>query len=275
MSTSNQASQPSISVIVLNYNARQYLHDCFSSLMQTDYPRERCELICVDNASTDDSLAFMQAHFPEVTIIANARNVGFAAGNNVGARAALGEYVAFLYPDMRVEPEWLRQLISARNSAAGVACAAAQILDWDGRYIDIADAAMNFMGWGWQPEFGSIAVNNPREPKQLLFGCGGAQLVDRQLFLSAGGFDEAYFAFFEDVDLGWRLNLMGYKVVLAPSAIVYHHHHGSWAPVHDAQKWLLYERNALFTVIKNYDEGSLARDIVADLQAGGSTMRSL
>jgi GT2 family glycosyltransferase len=101
--------------------------------------------------------------------------------------------------------------------------------------------------------------------RPFLFACGGAMLIRRDLFLEVGGFDPDYFAYFEDVDLGWRLWLLGHRVVYAPRAVVYHRHHGSWQTVNDAKKWLLAERNTLYTIVKNYEDDHLARILPAAL----------
>src|SRR5438045_7396144 len=93
---------PLVSVIVLNYNGLRYLDDCFRSLLDLDYPAASLELLLVDNGSTDESLAFMAAHFPQVRVHRLAQNIGFAAGNDAGAEVARGEYLAFLNNDTRV-----------------------------------------------------------------------------------------------------------------------------------------------------------------------------
>lgn len=248
---------PTISVIVLNYNGLRHLRDCLSSLLSLDYPRDRLEILLVDNASSDGSIAFIEESFPKVTLIRNPRNLGFAGGNNEGARTAQGEYIAFLNNDTRVDTYWLKELVRPCLEEKQVVCTGSRILSWSGDSIDFADAALNFLGWGFQVGFGSTRLKDFEADKELLFVCGGGLLIKREVYLSVGGFDEDYFAYFEDVDLGWRLWLMGYKIRLAARSIVYHRHHGSWDAIQDAQRWVLYERNALFTIIKNYEEAHL------------------
>ncbi|MFQ5578631.1 MAG: glycosyltransferase family 2 protein, partial [Anaerolineae bacterium] len=257
-------SLPSVTVIVLNYNTRRHLQTCFESLQQTDYPPGKLQLMLVDNASHDDSLAFMAANFPDVTVVKNSRNLGFAGGNNAGARAARGELVAFLNPDMRVDPGWLAPLVSAVQGRPEVACAAAKILTWDGKHIDFGGSAMNLFGFGYQVGWGDPAPAHA-EPREILAPCGGAMLIDRQVFLQAGGFDEDYFAYYEDTDLGWRLWVLGHKVMYVPQAVVYHIHHGAWGKEADEKRRVLYERNALYSIIKNYEDASLQKILPAAL----------
>jgi len=98
---------PTVTIIVLNWNGCDYLSDCFASLVALDYPKDRLELMMVDNGSTDDSVAFVRQYYPHVTIVDTGHNLGFAGGNNAGARAATGEYAAFLNNDAHVYPDWL------------------------------------------------------------------------------------------------------------------------------------------------------------------------
>src|SRR5436190_2040611 len=119
MTTPNKPTQnpnsvlPSVSVVVLNYNGLKHLDPCFRSLTNLDYPADRLELLLLDNGSTDDSLAFMREHFPSVRLEQSPTNLGFAAGNNLGAERAKGQYVAFLNNDTRVEPTWLKELVNS------------------------------------------------------------------------------------------------------------------------------------------------------------------
>ena len=256
---------PVISVIVLNYNSLPHLRDCFDSLLRLEYPADRVELILADNASTDGSVEWLMAQYPIVRVVLNGANLGFAGGNDAAAKAARGEWLAFLNPDTRVDSHWLAELVEPIRHDPHVVCVASKLLSWDGTTIDFADAAINFMGWGCQPGFGSRDLNQYDRQKDLLFACGGALLIKRQTFLDVEGFDADYFAYFEDVDLGWRLWLYGQRVVYAPRAVVYHRHHGSWDTVSNVTRWVLAERNTLYTIIKNYDDDGLARVLPAAL----------
>lgn len=257
--TSIWAELPPVSVIVLNYNTCEHLEACFHSLQRLLYPPEKLELILVDNASHDASIATMQANFAGVKLIVNDKNYGFSRGNNIGAQNAAGKLVAFLNPDMRVDPHWLIELVKLLIANPEVAAAGSKILSWEGRTIDFAGGMANFYGYGFQNGFGQDSSATFNQVTPTLFACGGAMLVRRQLFLEAGGFDEDFFAYYEDVDLGWRLWVLGYKILLTPAAMVYHHHHGSWGKVNQEKRRVLYERNAFFTLLKNYDEAQLNR----------------
>ena len=259
---STQTNLPLISVIVLNFNGKRFLKDCLDSLLSLNYPKENLEIILVDNASSDGSVEFAGFNYKDVKIIKNDRNYGFAKGNNIGARQASGQYIAFLNNDMKVDENWLSELIKPilESESNEVVCAGSKILNWDGQKIDFVEGTMNFYGHGDQKYFGiDYAGNDFLQDHYLLFPCGGSMLIDKSVFLEVGGFDEDYFAYFEDVDLGWRLWILGYKVKFASKAVVYHRHQGTSGGIGDEKKLVLYERNSLYTIIKNYEQIHLDR----------------
>jgi GT2 family glycosyltransferase len=250
---------PTISVLVLNHNSQEHLEHCFHSLLASDYPTDRLELVLVDNASTDGSVEFVHGHFPMVRVIRHQGNWVSSRGNNLAAARVESEVVVFLNNDMRVEPTWLRELVRPFERGSLVAAVGAKILNWDGTRIDFADAAMNFHGHGLQVGHGSRELDAFDRERPLLFVCGRAMAVRRDIFLDTGGFDEDFSACYEDTDLCWRLWVLGHEVWFAPHAIVYHQHHGNCDTVADAKRRVLYERNALLSVVKNYEDESLRR----------------
>jgi len=249
---------PSVTIVIPNWNGASHLRDCLRSIEALDYPDELLGVLVVDNGSTDESRAVVR-HHRNVKLLELRENQGFAAACNVGARAAASECVAFLNNDMRVEPAWLRALVDAYDPSAGYVCVGGVILDWDGGRLDFAGGWVNFHGYAGQDHFGET-VNEEliEDGRDLLFACGGSLLVARDVYLELGGFDPAYFAFFEDVDLGWRLWLAGYKVRLAARARSFHRHHGTTLAIPDHRRDLLYERNALLTLLKNVGDENLA-----------------
>lgn len=256
---------PAVSVVVVNFNGRHHLEDCFRSLLDVDYPRERLELICVDNASSDDSVEFLREKFPDVKIVDVERNSGFASGCNIGARTAQGEFVAFLNNDMRVDPGWVRGLLAPIDRDSGVICSAGKILTWTGEQVDFLLGAATFSGFGIQVGSQVLADLAPSISGPMLFACGGSMLVDRFVYLEAGGFDDDFFAFFEDVDFGWRLWLYGFEVAAAPDAVCYHRIHSTTRSVPHFRLKRYYERNALLSLLKNVEEDNLGRLLAAAL----------
>ena len=267
---------PTVSVVVLNYNGLKHLEPCFKSLLALDYPADHLELMLVDNASRDNSVRFMRETFPTVRVVETGSNLGFAAGNNYGAGRATGEYVAFLNNDTCVDPRWLSEMVEAvlAGRDSGLVCTGSLMLDWAGEKIDFKSSGVNFHGFGFQPSYGKPYKPDEIAPADILFACGGSMLIDRNTFLEIGGFDPEYFAFFEDVDLGWRLWLLGYRVTLTPTAITYHRHHGTAGSMSAHRTYVLYERNALYTIYKNYEESHVHTVLSAALLLlGGRAVR--
>ena len=259
---------PTVTVIVLNYNGLAHLQHCFTSLGELDYPADRLELMMVDNASTDGSVDYVRSAHPGVRVVQSNENVGFAAGNNLGARQAVGDHVVFLNNDMAVDRGLVKGMVETLAGDPEAVSAGAKILNWDGTRFDFTGAICNFAGRAAQVGFDEPYRDDRYDRVvPMLFACGGAMIIDRQLFLDVGGFDEDYFIYFEDVDLGWRLWLLGHKVLFAPTAVTYHRHHGTMERFPSYRKALLYERNALCTVIKNYGDENLGRVLPAVLLA--------
>ena len=259
---------PVISVSIVNLNGEKYLDECLKSLEELNYPRNKLEIIVVDNGSTDNSLEMIRENYPHVKIIENSRNMGFAYANNQAAKVAKGEYVAFLNNDTRVDKNWLIELLRPIYKNKEVVASGSKVLSIDGKKIDFAGGMINFEGKGFQVDYG-IPVEDDRSHKYrfLPFVNGGAMMIDRKVFLDAGGFDEDFFAYYEDVDLGWRLWVLGYKVIFSPRSIVYHHHHGTSRAVSEDRLRFLKERNSIYSVFKNYDDENLSKVLSATLSS--------
>ena len=260
---------PTVTVVVLNYNGQRHLDDCLGSLLVLDYPAQ-LEILLVDNGSSDDSVAWVAEHYPTVRIHRLPQNLGFAAGNNAGAEVATGAWLAFLNNDTRVDRAWLRELVGSvlADAARDVVCTGAKMLDWAGERLDFVGGVMNFHAFGYQLSYGLPLAAEPasyREQRDMLFACGGAMLIRTDIFRMVGGFDADFFAFFEDVDLGWRLWVLGYRVTFTPTALTYHKGHGTAGSIPHHRLAVLFERNALFALYKNYSDDSLARILPAAL----------
>jgi GT2 family glycosyltransferase len=251
---------PLISISVVNLNGMDYIENCLNSLGELDYPPDRIEIIMVDNGSTDGSSEFVRKTFPHVKVIQNEKNKGFAEANNQAARQASGEYVAFLNNDTRVDSQWLIELLKPIYKSREIIASGSKVLSYDGKSLDFVGGMINFEGKGFQVDYGKESHGCMDDMYRYLpFVNGGAMMINRSVFLECGGFDGDFFAYYEDVDLGWRLWVLGYKVVFAPASVVYHHHHGTSKIFSDDRLRFLKERNSLYSVFKNYDEGNLAK----------------
>jgi len=257
-------SSPTVSIVILTALGPTHLPECLDALRRQTYPADRIEVIIVDNGSAQDPTAEALRCYPGARVILNGTNLGFARGNNVGAEAASGDYLVFLNDDTRVEPTWLEEMVATakRRHAAGVA---SFIVDWSGTRVDFVDAAMNFQGKGFQLRHDDEVGTVDLEEKPLLFACGCAVMIDRAVFSDARGWDEGTFAYYEDVELGWRLNLLGYRVWLSPASKVYHKHHGTSGNWPEPPRLRLYERNSLRMLYALLDRDWLRRALPAAL----------
>ena len=251
--------------MILNYNGKHHFERCFASLRALDYPEERRQVWLVDNGSRDGSVEELRARHGWVGLLANEQNRGFSAGCNQGARAAeKAEVLVFLNNDMRVEPTFLRELVGpiVRGECAATT---ARMLSWDGKRMNSAGGGMNFHGIGIQLGYEEPPAPEHERAVRTLFACGGAMAIDARAFQSSGGFDEEFFAYYEDVDLGWRLWVLGHEVHYAPRALCYHHHSSTSRTFPMETIRLLQVRNPLLACFKNYDDENLRRVLPAAL----------
>ena len=259
LSASTARALPPVCIVLVTFNGRDHLRPCLDSIAALDYPSDLVRTVCVDNDSTDGTKELLASSYPWVTVLPQTSNLGFAPAVTLAAEFATEECVALINNDMRVDRDWLRALVSRYRPDEGIVCVAGTILDWDGAHVDFADSTINFHGFGQQQGFGLTIedatakglLGSAADGRRLPFACGGSMLVQRELFVRLGGFDPAFFAYFEDVDFGWRLQVCGYRTELSAHAISYHRHHGTSSRFATHERILLLERNALRMLLKN------------------------
>ena len=257
-----------VSVIVVNFRGAADTLECVRTLIDVDWPADHLEIIIIENGSGDDSETVIRsamADMPNVQLIVSDENLGFTGGSNLGARHATGEFVAFLNNDAKPDPGWIRGAIKQFEISPQVAAVGSKVLDWDGTNVDFVGGSVTWFGMGYKDhvtEPDNVKFDRPRD---ILFGTGSALFVRAEVFASVGGFDERMFMFYDDVDLGWRLNLLGYRVRYAPESKVFHKHHGSMKSFGQYREMYLLERNALFMLYKNLSAESLATFLPAAL----------
>lgn len=234
-------------VVIVTWNGRRHLERLLPSLV----PQQPGDIIVVDNASRDGTNDWLAKHYPCVRVLSNDRNRGFAEPNNRGAAATDRPVVAFLNNDTRCHPDWLARGLEALEGADAVGC---RLLDWEGRRIDFNGGSLQYLGYALQLDSGSLLEAVGSETGEILFPCGGAMFIRREVFQQVGGFDPDFFAVYEDVDLGWRLWTAGFRVVFAPESVVYHRGHGTFQEHAPARLRYLMHRNALATILKNYED---------------------
>lgn len=253
------AAAPQVSVAIINYNGARFLPELLPSLAAQSFGG--FELLIVDNASTDDSLDIARRAAPQASVLAQPANRGFSRAANLAARTASGRYLALLNPDIRLEPDWLAELLAAAELDPPIAAVACKLLLYQRpTVLNGVGGCMNRLGYSWDRGYGEQDLGQYDEPADVLFASAGAALFDRCALLEAGGFDERFFMYHEDVDLGWRLRLGGRRVVTAPAARALHHFGGT-TRVEKSLAWRerLGERNNIRALIKNYEARTLIR----------------
>ena len=249
---------PRVAVLVPSWNGRAHLEVCLAALADQADPGVPWEIWVLDNGSHDGTAEWLATAHPRVRLVRSERNLGFAAGvNRLVEAAAEAELVAFLNNDTRPRRDWLGELVAALEGApADVAAVSGCILDWSGERLDFGRGVVAFDGHAFQLDYRRplAAARLPEPGAELPFACGGNMLVRRDRFLAAGGFDADYFAYYEDVDLGWRLWAGGERIAAAPRAVVHHRSGATSELLGLYRRGLLFERNAFLTVYKNADE---------------------
>lgn len=246
----------SVDVLVVSWNGRHHLETLLPALEAQQVPGARVSICLFDNGSTDGTVAWVQSNHPRVDVVANPTNVGFSAANNRLAERSSARALVLVNNDTRPRPDWLAQLVAGLAEApADVAAVSGGIVNWKGDRLDFGRGVMTFDGHAFQLDYHRPlgAVEMPEEGCELLFPCGGNMIVRRDSYLAAGGFDDSYFAYLEDVDLGWRLWSAGERVLSAPGAVVHHRSMATSKLLGNVNRGLLFERNAYLTAFKNYD----------------------
>ena len=262
------AHRPAVSVIVVNYRGAEDTIACLRALREElDYPAELLQVVCVDNESGDGSAERIRRE-PGVEVIEAGANLGFAGGCNLGASHATGTVLAFLNNDARPHAGWVTAAVDVLRAEPTVAAVASKVLDWDGEIIDFVDAGLTWFGMGYKRHAGRPDTGEFDVARDVLFATGSAMFVRAGVFRELGGFDERFFMFYEDVDLGWRLNLRGWRVRYEPQSLTFHRHHASMSKVDspdNARELFLLERNALAALYKNLSDAALAKALPAAL----------
>ena len=239
-----------IAVLIVNWNGGPLLSRCLQSLALQRRPPD--QVVVVDNASTDESLAVAAPWLGTAQLIRLTENVGFARGNNIAAGVAAGaDAFALLNPDAFAEPGWLEALeAAARRTPAAAAFASQMRLDAAPEYLDGAGDSYHVSGRAWRNAHQQPLSAGPLGETDVFAPCAAAALYRRAAFEDVGGFDERFFCYFEDVDLGFRLRLRGHRCLYVPEAIV---RHVSSALSGYRSDFAVYhgERNAVWTFVKN------------------------
>lgn len=239
-----------MAVLIVNYNSAEYLRRCLQALAKQNGCRFRT--IVVDNASTDGSADQVRRDFPWVELIRPGKNLGFAAGNNLAAAHARNcDWLITLNPDAFPEEGWLTELLRAARANPQFAMFQAKLLtDADRTVLDGTGDIYHVSGLHWREAHMCPLGPDYERPREIFSPCAAAAMYRRDVFEQAEGFDEDFFCYAEDVDLGFRLRLMGHRAMYVPDAVVYHVGSASTGPRSDFSVYYG-QRNLVWSFVKN------------------------
>jgi GT2 family glycosyltransferase len=244
-----------VSVVVVNWERRELLRACLRSLEEQTV--RDMEVVVVDNGSHDGSAEMVEREFPRARLIRNKENRGFCAANNQGIAAARGRYIALLNNDAEADPKWLEALLGAFGTGPDVGMAASKILVWENRStIDKAGHLIYPDGQNRGRGTGEVDRGQYDQVEETAWPDGCAAMYRKDMLDGLGGFDEDFFAYADDAELGLRARLAGWRCLYIPSAVVYHHL-GSTLGRYSAERLILIERNRIWLAAKLFPWPSL------------------
>lgn len=248
-------ANPSVAVVILNYNGRNYLQKFLPSVLASSYPNKK--IVVADNASTDDSMEVL-TQLKDVRILQLDKNYGFAEGYNQALKKIEADYYILLNSDVEVEPQWIEPVILLMESDKRIAACQPKILSYHQKnmfeYAGAAGGWIDFLGYPFsrgrmfddcETDYGQY-----NDIIEVFWATGAAMFVRASVFHEMNGFDGYFFAHQEEIDLCWRMQLAGYKIMCCPASIVYHVGGGT-LPKGDARKVFLNFRNNLIMLCKN------------------------
>ncbi|MDG7041730.1 MAG: glycosyltransferase family 2 protein [Nitrososphaerota archaeon] len=239
---------PHVSVIIVSFNSLEDLSECIPSLLGQSYTD--FEVIVVDNNSADGTLTSVEKNYPSIKVIANKGNYGPAKGYNIGIKSSRGKYVVLLNPDTVVEKDWLSELVKAMEDDNSIAACQSKVLLYDKpNIINTEGNDINYLGFTWCRNYGQVSKYSEVIEETLGLSVCSA-ILRRNVLEEVGFFDEDFFMYLDDTDLGLRMWLAGFKVLCNPKSIVYHKY--KFRP--GRQKLYYLERNRLLVLLKIYDK---------------------
>ncbi|HLP21847.1 MAG TPA: glycosyltransferase family 2 protein [Chitinophagales bacterium] len=252
-----------VAVVILSWNGKKFLEQFLPSVVQHTSP-QLCEIIVADNQSSDGSIEFLQRHYPNIRIIQNPRNGGYAGGYNDALKHVNAEYYVLLNQDIEVTANWVERVIAEMDKDKNIAAAQPKLRDFYRReYFEYAGASGGYLDRNSYAFcrgrlFNTIEKDEGQydDVKEIFWATGACLFVRSEVYWQAGALDEDFFAHQEEIDLCWRMRNMGYKIICVPSSVIYHVGGGS-LPQGNPRKTYLNFRNNLMMMFKNLPASTL------------------
>jgi len=262
---------PKTAIVILNWNGRAFLEEFLPSV--TSFSKG-ARIIVADNASTDDSIAFLKEYYPDVELVINESNGGFAKGYNDALKSVDSEYFLLLNSDIEVTDGWLEPLEKALENVEIAGCQPKILAQKRKTHFEHAGASGGFIDKNYYPFCRGRILSDVEqdegqynEQTDIFWATGACFLVRSEVYHEMGGFDEDFFAHMEEIDLCWRIKRMGHRIVVVPESTVYHVGGGTLS-YQSPRKTFLNFRNNLFMILKNH-EGFLPTRIFGRLCLDG------
>jgi GT2 family glycosyltransferase len=237
-----------LTVIIPNYNGQHFLGECLDSLKNQDHP---CEVIVIDNASQDESAAYIRENYPEFTLIENQENLGFAAAVNQGIKDSDSEYIFLLNNDVQLEIDAISNLLRCIEQDNNIFAVSSKMIQYNDRdKMDDAGDEYTILGWTRRVSYGKSPDKYIRQ-REIFSACAAASIYRRSILDEIGYFDENFFAYMEDVDISYRAKIHGYTCIYCPEAVVYHVGSGTSGSRYNEFKTRLAARNNVYVPYKN------------------------
>lgn len=238
-----------VTIIIPNYNGKHFMQPCLDSLMLQTF--KDFKIIVVDNASTDDSLSYLEDCYPDIEVISLKENYGFSKAVNVGIHHSDTPYVILLNNDTIVDSHYVEEMIHAIQKSRNLFSVSSKMIQmYHPELIDSAGDLYTLIGWGICRGSGR-SITNYSEPSVIFSACAGAAIYRRSVFEEIGYFDENHFAYIEDIDIGYRAKIYGYQNIYCPTALVYHVGSGTSGSKYNSFKVKLSARNSVYLNYKN------------------------
>ena len=244
-------SWPSVSLVILNWNGRFLLEQYLPSFLALEYPNY--QIVLVDNGSTDDSVAYVAKHFPQIKLIAHKENLGFASGLNLAITKIDSDIVVLLNNDVEVRPDWLRALISPLKADNSIGIAGCKLLYPDGKTIQHAGASLTYpLALSHHYYYQEIDTGQADERRDVEYVTGAAMAITRPVIDAIGLLDEAFSPYYyEEVDYCYRARKAGFRIIYEPEAVAVHHESLMMKQV-GVQKLFALEKNRYRFVLRHY-----------------------
>jgi GT2 family glycosyltransferase len=247
---------PSVAIVILNWNGKHFLQKFLPSVLASTYQNKR--VIVADNASTDDSVTFLQQHFPKVEIIQNAKNEGFAKGYNTALQQVNADYFVLLNSDVEVTLNWIEPIISLMEGDEAIGICQPKLLAFDNKkqfeYAGASGGFIDYLGYPFARGrvFDTCENDNAQyeDAVQCFWASGAALFVKSNVYKQLKGLDEFFFAHQEEIDFCWRAQLSGYKIYVEPKSVVFHVGGGTLQKGSNKKHYLNF-RNNLIMLYKN------------------------